>query len=401
MFAILGPQKPSSLTLSLSHPSYSSTTDPGVTFTIANETYTRDKLVAEKRKRDSDIGSVVWQHGEKLIRASDDRAVFYCYQCERQNKKQLWLSLYGTSTASDHLKRTHGLGQDSAQDKPNPSKIRSVVSTTDFDSFKSLLIKWVVYCHIAFAMLENQYFRDLIKCLNAGIIKVLPAARSTLRNWVKKEYEIRKDYLIEELETALSSIHLSFDIWTSPNRYSIISVFGNFVNHQGQRRRLLLAFRRIYGSHSGENISTALLEVISEYKIEEKVGYFVSDNAKNNDVAIDHLLQRLYPALSLQQRQARRLRCFGHITNLCARALLLGKGAGKALTDLERKESKGDFEAADSFWKGKGALGQLHNIVVYIRTTPQRLEEFAKVVKGGRLAQFDKLKVSVDFLNLQ
>ena len=60
MFAILSPQKPSSLTLSLSHPSYSSITDPSVTFIIANETYTRDKLVAKKRKRDSEIGSVVW-----------------------------------------------------------------------------------------------------------------------------------------------------------------------------------------------------------------------------------------------------------------------------------------------------------------------------------------------------
>ena len=120
----------------------------------------------------------------------------------------------------------------------------------------------------------------------------------------------------------------------------------------------------------------------------------MSDNAKNNDTAVKHLLQRLFPGLSDKQRQGRRLRCFGHITDLCARALLLGKGAGKALSDLSRKESKGDFEAADSFWKGKGALGQLHNIVVYILGTPQRLEEFAKTTKGGSLVEFDKLKVS-------
>ena len=134
--------------------------------------------------------------------------------------------------------------------------------------------------------------------------------------------------------------------------------------------------------------------MIREYNIAEKVGYFISDNAKNNDTAVSLVLQALYPSLSAKQRQARRLRCFGHIVNLYAQALLLGKGASKALTDLSRKEAKGDAAATEAFWKGKGALGQLHNIVVYIRCTPQRLEEFAKVKKGGNLRQFDNLKVS-------
>ena len=250
-------------------------------------------------------------------------------------------------------------------------------------------------------MLENQYFRDVVTLLNKGLAELLPATAPTIRNWIKEEYDKQKDHLIVELAAAISNIHLSFDIWTSPNRYSIISIFANFINEEGQRRRQLLAFRRIYGSHDGDNIASILYEVIQEYGIAQKVGYFISDSAKNNDTAIAAVLQRLYPSLSIKQRQGRRLRCLGHIINLCARALLLGKGAGKKLSDIERKQSKGDFAAADRFWKSKGPLGQLYNIVACIRCTPQRMEEFMKVKKGGKLAQFDGLKVSCFFIKLR
>ena len=372
------------------------------TFTVAGESYTKWLSIASVRKKeipaDRDKASVIWKHGIAVIRASDRARLYYCYHCECRGKRQQWTSLHGTSMAYKHLTKSHGIATGDASKSPQPAanqKVFDTVTTDRYDDFKTAVVRWIVYCNIAFQMLENQYFRNVVSLLNKGFAVLLPKDSATVRNWVKEEYDKQKDALIEELAAAISNIHLSFDIWTSPNRYSIISVFGHFISEEGQRRQQLLAFRRIYGSHDGENIATALYEVIQEYGIAQKVGYFMSDNAKNNDTAIAALLQKLYPHLSIKQRQGRRLRCFGHITNLCARALLLGKGAGKALSDLERKQSKGDFAAAGRFWKGKGALGQLYNIVVYIRCTPQRLEEFAKVKKGGNLKQFDSLKVSL------
>jgi hypothetical protein len=372
------------------------------TFTIGSESFTKWRSIASVRKKqegvDREKGSDIWKHGVSVIRASNNQRVYYCYQCEVRGKEQQWTSLHGTSSVHKHLK-THGVGLGESP-QPEPSQtVFEKVSTERYNGFKSVIVRWIVYCNIAFKMLENQYFRDVVLFLNKGLGALLPAASATIRNWVKEEYDKQKDHLIEELAAAISNIHLSFDIWTSPNRYSIISVFANFINEEGLRRRYLLAFRRIYGAHDGDNIAATLLEVINEYGIAQKVGYFMSDNAKNNDTAIAAVLQQLYPALSIKQRQGRRLRCMGHVINLCARALLLGKGAGKKLSELERKELKGDVVAGDRFWKGKGALGHLHNIVVYIRCTPQRLEEFMKVKKGGNLAQFDGLKVSLFFIN--
>ena len=393
------PPKDPELTLYRSNPNYLAAKDLP-SFVIGGVLYEKESNRATKKKKpdkEREGASIVWQFGEALIRCNDDKKVFYCYQCELKGKEQQMISLHGTSMAARHLKTTHTICSKEADIERHQQRIG--ISTPRYDTFRRLLIRWIVYCHIAFRMLENQYFRNLLSAMDTRLSTLLPKSSSTLRNWIKEEYDERKKGLIEELAVAISSVHLSFDIWTSPNHYSLISIFANYIDQYGQRQRPLLAFRRIYGPHTGEAISRSLLAVIREYNIAQKVGYFMSDNAKNNDTAVSLVLQALDPSVSAKQRQARRLRCFGHVVNLCAQALLLGKGSGKALTEVSRKEAKGDVAATEAFWKGKGALGQLHNIVVYIRCTPQRLEEFAKVKKGGNLAKFDELKVSLFFSN--
>jgi hypothetical protein len=149
----------------------------------------------------------------------------------------------------------------------------------------------------------------------------------------------------------------------------------------------------VRGVHTGENQAGVVLAVIKDYEIGQKIGYFMTDNAQSNDVCIDLVLRELYPHMPSKQRVARRLRCLGHIVNLCARALLLGKGATKAIDDAEVQLRRGALESLDEFWRQRGAIGRLHNIVRYIRATPQRMEEFAKINIGGNVAEFDDLEV--------
>ncbi|KAF5703911.1 restless-like transposase [Fusarium mundagurra] len=76
--------------------------------------------------------------------------------------------------------------------------------------------------------------------------------------------------------------------------------------------------------------------------------------------------------MSDKQRKRRRLRCFGHIVNLFAQALLIGKDAEK---------------------RKRGAIGRLHNIIKYIRASPQRRQFFTSIVCGGELSEFDDLEL--------
>ena len=75
--------------------------------------------------------------------------------------------------------------------------------------------------------------------------------------------------------------------------------------------------------HAGVDLAKQIYFVISEYKIEKNLGYFVMDNAPDNDtmmVALAGILRRelkiLYDATH------HRIRCQGHIINLAVKSFL-------------------------------------------------------------------------------
>ncbi len=152
---------------------------------------------------------------------------------------------------------------------------------------------------------------------------------NTIRGWVTDAFINRKNQLRIELHNALSAISISFDLWTSPNAHAILGVIAHFVDKQGRRRNVVLGLREVIGEHTGENMAAVLLEVFKDYKISGNIGYFMADNADSNDTCVDAILRALYPNMSPKKRKVRRLRCFGHIVNLCAQAFIVGKDAEK------------------------------------------------------------------------
>jgi hypothetical protein len=85
-------------------------------------------------------------------------------------------------------------------------------------------------------------------------------------------------------------------------------------------------------AHTSENISTAVIKVLEEYNLisYNKVRYFVLDNASNNGRAIKELGQKL----QWRDPAGRRIRYFGHILHLIARAMLFINDSN-ALKDLD------------------------------------------------------------------
>ena len=63
------------------------------------------------------------------------------------------------------------------------------------------------------------------------------------------------------------------------------------------------------------------------------------------------------------------------------------------LAKLEKHHLRGDYAKVEELWRKFGCLGRLHNLVRYIRLTPQRREEFATIVVGGDLSAFDGLEL--------
>jgi hypothetical protein len=59
---------------------------------------------------------------------------------------------------------------------------------------------------------------------------------------------LKKAAVREELDEAVTQIHISFDLWMSPNRLAFISIFGHFIDRSNSHQSRLLAFRRQIGS---------------------------------------------------------------------------------------------------------------------------------------------------------
>ena len=143
--------------------------------------------------------------------------------------------------------------------------------------------------------------------------------------------------MIQYLGMALSKIHISFDIWSSPNGYALCGVVAHFVDASYTVQYCLLGMPRMQEEHSGEKIAAKVAAVILRYGIEANVGVFVSDNVDTNSVAVRLLVKQLKLEPSWLNRRGR---CFGHVINLAAKAFLFGSdtAAFEAIAVLDEDE---------------------------------------------------------------
>jgi len=88
-----------------------------------------------------------------------------------------------------------------------------------------------------------------------------------------------------------------------------MAVVAHYLDSNYKIKTSLITLRRLYEYRSGENQAELLISIFQDYKITNKIRYFVTDNAKNNDTCVDIVLKRLLPALISTQRKERRLRC--------------------------------------------------------------------------------------------
>jgi hypothetical protein len=136
-----------------------------------------------------------------------------------------------------------------------------------------------------------------------------------------------------------------------------VAVVAHFLDEKHKLQTALLDLPPLKGPHSGENIAKVLSTVINLYDISAVIGFFMMDNASNNDTCIGELAKQ-YPTITQQSR----LRCVGHILNLIVKALLFGTGVSKLEKELCGASDDERFE----IWRKQSFIGKLHNFCVWI-----------------------------------
>jgi hypothetical protein len=175
---------------------------------------------------------------------------------------------------------------------------------------EQLYVRWITTCSISFRIATLSEFRALLCYLNPEINNWLPNSIPTIRTWTLRTYEAQKHQIKRKVQLALSKVHFTVDLWTSPNTLAILGIIAHYTSESGQLDHSVLALRELDGKHSGHNIAICVMQVINDYGIASKVGYFIMDNTDNNNTMMEALSIRMY-----NQFISYRIRVIAHLSS--------------------------------------------------------------------------------------
>ena len=126
---------------------------------------------------------------------------------------------------------------------------------------------------------------------NGPSLSIIPSAvtiRCRLENLIKN----RQQNILRLLSPG-SKISIALDCWISLFSQTFIAITGYFIDTNWIYREILFNFKPIYSTYTDINLSSALVKVLIEYKIENRVFGLITDNISNNKILVDLLQQIL------------------------------------------------------------------------------------------------------------
>lgn len=199
------------------------------------------------------------------------KSIWRCKYCAKE-----YLESGGTTVISTHLKDRHNIDISStpenrtalmqativdAVEKTHQTagykrRCLSTIATNDVDPavLEQLYVEWITTCSVSFRMVKQAEFRALLCFLNPAIDNWLPNSPSTIRSWILRTYETQKLRVKREIQSALSKVHFTVDLWTSPNALAILGIVALYIRiwpvrilHSGFKRTRRQALGPKYG----------------------------------------------------------------------------------------------------------------------------------------------------------
>lgn len=331
--------------------------------------------------------SWIYDHGWRIRKQTDNHDYWLCKYCHyrhpqpRRPDGHIYRA-QATSAAGYHLEIHHGLNQDGplpvkqAQIAPAiqrawQSSSAGIAPEFDLSTFKALLLRLFTIEQLPFAKVESDALRTLLIHCQPRLIGYIPSRRS-IRRYIGIAYDQSLAAVEAELAGATTRINLSFDLWTSPGRrLSLLGVVAHYLNAQYKPCTTLLALPRMKGAHIGASIAATLTEILDHFKLQNRFGYAITDNASENTACMNHLSE----ALAIDAGK-RRVLCMGHIINLVAHQVLFGEDV-EAFEEVLTNVTAEEVELRS--WRRKGPIGKLHNLIKYICHSSKRREVFQEV----------------------
>ena len=112
----------------------------------------------------------------------------------------------------------------------------------------------------------------------------------TIHDWAFNNYKGNKSIITEVLADAIMKLYIIFDDQSSCSQhYSITGICVHYLDKEDMIHNFLLALLEQLGRHLGINYAKVIANILTKYNIVERIGFFVTDNAGNNDTCLEQL----------------------------------------------------------------------------------------------------------------
>jgi hypothetical protein len=371
---------------------------------------------ARKRKQ---TATTTWEHSKK--QKTDE------IQRDKHGNK-LWICAYCDSwatgaltTARYHLEHTHNISIEPQQPKAtrlSQNKLEDIFNRTgqvnlqrqerkEIEVLKSVinekaffecLIQLLLIHNLPHTVVEWPLFQAMLMTINYTVDSILPRSRAAIPRAIEQSFLKTKHQIKQRLQSSISSVHLSADVWTSPNKLAFVAIIAHFVDEDKVLQKALLGLPQLYGSHGGEHQAFHISKVIDDYELAPALGYFVGDNHGSNDKLCRFVSIHLRDQHNLNWHpDLHRIRCQGHVINIVAQAFLFARSKAAVDEAVDATIDNEDTQVEDNIiknlkkqrdeWRKIGPMGKLHNIVVYIRNSELHYNAF--VTQAGRSIPLD------------
>jgi len=154
------------------------------------------------------------------------------------------------------------------------------------------IIKYIVSEDLPIMMGESKNFTNLIQ--RAFCPQYQPVTRKTTKTDLMSLYKNKLAALKETFKKVQYSFALTSDIWTSSHqRTCYVSVVAHYLDDEYALNKRVIGFRLMEESHCGDSIASHIIEVIHDFKIDDKILSITLDNASSKTSAMRVLTPKL------------------------------------------------------------------------------------------------------------
>ncbi|GBB91124.1 hypothetical protein RclHR1_18260001 [Rhizophagus clarus] len=197
--------------------------------------------------------SKIWEYFEKISEEEEDNIKNYII-C---NLYQLHLLANNSTTTLEwHLKAKHKVDYDTYKSNVEVKQLGFWATELQQEKYK-LFINWIITDQQRFTVVENKNFRKFLSSIQ---LRYKLPTRHTVKSIIMNKFKDAQKQINNYLQLSTSKISLTIDMWTSITSLDVLY---------------------IPSPHNAISIKNAIIEVVTELKIENRL-ICITTNLKSN-----------------------------------------------------------------------------------------------------------------------